>query len=360
LKLKPIRFRITSRFKMSIQKKKRMLMLTNGNIDNASARIRAIQYIPFFEDQGYNVTHISRVPRRPINLISEYTIFPVLKRWYSLKMALAILFRKWDVVFIQRIFVGEYLLKHLNNNSVPIIYDFDDAIYINPKQPESREKTAHMVQHANKVVVSTKYLNEFCFSFGKTPEIIPSPVETDRICPSDKLSDKILTIGWIGSPWTSGFLELVEKPLQKVAEKYTFRFLTIGANSDYKILGINHIAKPWIFEDENENIGQMDIGLMPLPDTDWTRMKGGYKLLQYMSAGIACVASPVGINHSIVKPGENGFLASTEEDWYLTLEKLIIDQELRIKLGSNGRKDAVELYSREVCFKKLLKITQKL
>jgi glycosyltransferase involved in cell wall biosynthesis len=114
------------------------------------------------------------------------------------------------------------------------------------------------------------------------------------------------------------------------------------------------MAKEWVFEAENENIGQMDIGLMPLPDNDWTRMKGGYKLLQYMAAGIPCVASPVGINQSIIKPGENGFLASNDEEWYLVLERLITDPELRIKLGVNGRKDAVELYSREVCFEKLL------
>jgi len=97
----------------------------------------------------------------------------------------------------------------------------------------------------------------------------------------------------------------------------------------------------------------MDIGLMPLPDTDWTRMKGGYKLLQYMSAGIPCVASPVGINQSIVKIGQSGFLASTTEEWYLTLEKLICDPELRIRLGANGRRDAIELYRREVCFETL-------
>ncbi len=333
-----------------MQKKKEMLMLTDGNSDNASTRIRALQYIPFFEAQGYNVMHIPRVPLRLSNLVSKYTVFPVLKRWYSLKIVLAILFGKWDLVFIQRIFISEYLLKTLNKHSIPIVYDFDDAIYINPKRPENREKTANMIWYSDKVIVSTEYLNEFCRSCGQMPMIIPSPVETDRIRPSKNQQDQIVTIGWIGSPWTSGFLELIEKPLQRLTEKYEFRFLTVGAKSDYKILGINHVAKPWVFEDENENIGHMDIGLMPLPDTDWTRMKGGYKLLQYMSAGIPCVASPVGINQSIVKPGENGFLASTEDEWYLTLEKLLIDRELRIELGINGRKDALESYSREVCF----------
>ncbi len=331
-------------------------MLTDSNCDNASARIRALQYIPFFEDQGYNITHIPRVPQRPSNLISKYTIFPVLKRWYSLKMALAILLGKWNIVFIQRIFINKNLLEHLNSHSVPVIYDFDDAIYINPKRPQDREKTADMVRLADKVIISTVYLYEYCLNCGQKPEVIPSPVETERIRPSEKTKNQTLTIGWIGSPWTSGFLEIIEKPLQRLAEKYKFRFLTIGATADYKILGINHIAKPWVFEDENENIGQMDIGLMPLPDTDWTRMKGGYKLLQYMSAGIPCVASPVGVNQSIIKPGVNGFLASTEEEWYTVLERLITDQELRIRLGSNGRRDAVELYSREVCFGKLLKI----
>lgn len=345
---------------MTSKKGKQMLMLTDGNLDNASARIRALQYIPYFESQGYGVFHIPRIPKRPSNLISKYTVFPVLKRWYILKMVLALLLVKWDVVFIQRILISKNLLKVLKIRSVPFIFDFDDAIYINPVRPENRAKTANMVRYASRVIVSTEYLKEFCLLCGQNPEIIPSPVETDRIKPIHKSPDQIVTIGWIGSPWTSGFLDLIEKPLHRLAQKYSFRFLTVGADPQYQIAGINHIAKPWIFEDENQDIGQMDIGIMPLPDTDWTRMKGGYKILQYMSAGIPCVASPVGINQSIVKPGQNGYLASTDEEWYERLEKLMIDPSLRSFIGLNGRMDAIELYSREVCFEKLFKIIQKL
>ena len=49
-------------------------MLTDGNLDNASARIRAIQYIPFFEAQGYNVTHIPRISKRPNNPFLKFTV----------------------------------------------------------------------------------------------------------------------------------------------------------------------------------------------------------------------------------------------------------------------------------------------
>ena len=333
-------------------------MLTDGNIDHASARIRALEYIPFFENVGYRVDLIPRVPQRPSDQIGKFLIFPLLKRWYNVKMVLFILLKHWDVVFIQRTFISRFLLNCLSKRSTSIIYDFDDAIYINPNRPRDLERTALMVGCAAQVIVSTDYLTGFCLQYGQKPEVIPSPVETDRIRPAKKQSEGIPTIGWIGSPWTSGFLELVEKPLQQLALKHEFRFLTVGAASDYVVSGIFHQAEPWVFEDENNQLGKMDIGIMPLPDTDYTRMKGGYKLLQYFAAGIPCVASPVGINQTIVKPGENGFLASNDEEWFRSLEKLILDSQLRSILGKNGRKEATELYSRDVCFQKLLAVVE--
>ena len=70
------------------------------------------------------------------------------------------------------------------------------------------------------------------------------------------------------------------------------------------------------------------------------------------------MASPVGINQTIVKQGENGFLASNDDEWYNILEKLIIDPQLRSALGKNGRNEAIEFYSREVCFQKLLTVVK--
>jgi glycosyltransferase involved in cell wall biosynthesis len=86
---------------------------------------------------------------------------------------------------------------------------------------------------------------------------------------------------------------------------------------------------------------------MPLPDSPWERGKCGYKLIQYMACGVPVVASPVGANRQIVRPGLNGFLASTADEWLQVLSALADDPALRQRLGDQGRADVLAHYSLE-------------
>ena len=83
---------------------------------------------------------------------------------------------------------------------------------------------------------------------------------------------------------------------------------------------------------------------MPLEDDEWSRFKCGLKLLQYMALGIPAVASPVGVNADIIEQGQNGFCASTEEEWYESLEQLLTSHELRKSIGLRGRKTVAEQF----------------
>ena len=47
-----------------------------------------------------------------------------------------------------------------------------------------------------------------------------------------------------------------------------------------------------------------NVGLMPLPDTEWARGKCGFKALQYMALGVPPVVSNVGVNAEIVDHDE--------------------------------------------------------
>jgi glycosyltransferase involved in cell wall biosynthesis len=95
---------------------------------------------------------------------------------------------------------------------------------------------------------------------------------------------------------------------------------------------------------------------MPLPDDKWAKGKCGLKGLTYMALEIPTVMSPVGVNTEIIKDGENGFLASTNNEWFEKLCVLIENPELRIKLGKAGRKTVVEKYSVQANKNKYLEI----
>ena len=336
-----------------------MLLLTDGNIDQASARIRAIQYIPLFKNAGFNVCFIPRTGTKPTNNFLRYFIFPLVKRYLWIKRMKALYLESWDIIFIQRSFIKESVLRKMRNKTL-LIYDFDDAIYLSDHASSNKKKSEIMVKYADEIIISTESLNDFCSLFNRKGVVITSPVETDRITPGIKQSGKIPVIGWIGSSWTTDYLKVVESALQKLRKEVTFNFITIGGRPDFRISNIDHISKTWSYEEENSFISEMDIGIMPLPDNDFTRAKGGYKLYLYMSGGIPCVASPVGANRSIIRDGENGFLASSEDEWIEALRILLSDSQLRRKMGQTGRNDALKYYDRAICFNKLLERVSRL
>ena len=98
---------------------------------------------------------------------------------------------------------------------------------------------------------------------------------------------------------------------------------------------------------------------MPLQDSAWERGKCAFKIIQYFSMGIPAVASPIGMNKDVINSGENGYLASTDDEWREVLERLIHDKELRQKLGKNGRSIVENKYSTKVLFPKILNVIEK-
>jgi len=100
---------------------------------------------------------------------------------------------------------------------------------------------------------------------------------------------------------------------------------------------------------------------MPLcADEDWDRYKCGLKLIQYMAAGIPAVASPVGVNASIIEQGQNGFLADSDEAWADCLGRLTADLALRKTIGNAARETVAAEYSIEANFPRYETALQKL
>ncbi|MEK6590073.1 MAG: glycosyltransferase family 4 protein, partial [Nitrospinota bacterium] len=139
---------------------------------------------------------------------------------------------------------------------------------------------------------------------------------------------------------------------------HNIKFKIVGG--DFSIKGFsNIISKPWSLEEEIEDLKSFDIGIMPMPDNEWTKGKCGFKAILYMNMGIPCVCSPIGVNNEIITDGINGFFASTENEWIEKLSFLIKSPELRKRIGIAARKTVEDRYSVKTNAPKYIELLKK-
>jgi glycosyltransferase involved in cell wall biosynthesis len=143
------------------------------------------------------------------------------------------------------------------------------------------------------------------------------------------------------------YVRHIQPALRRLNKQFPNLKLKIVSDKPLQLDGIKIDNQIWRAETEQQNLASFDIGIMPLWDSVWTRGKCGYKILQYMGVGTPVVASDVGVNSQIIKSGENGFLARTEDDWVRSIAALIDNAELRRSFGLRGRELVEKEYSIE-------------
>jgi len=273
------------------------------------------------------------------------------------------LFGSYDIIFIQKLMLPTFLLRLLVGEfQKNIVFELDDAIYLRrPFQPSIRtnsERTTfnYMLKASQAVVVTSTELSTVVQPYNPNILRIPGPVDTERYkpMPGRHRNSGRVTVGWIGSPSTAPYLEVLYDVFRELTVKYAGLIVSVIGTWPFGLEGVNLRVKQWALQSEVKDLSQFDIGVMPLPDNEWTRGKGGYKLLQYMAMQVPCVASPVGINTEIIREGVNGFTAQSQSDWYDKLSLLIEDADLRPRMGREGRRIVEEEYSLSANVPKLI------
>lgn len=329
----------------------RVLVLPKYARKGASSRLRTYQYLPFLEDQGwmfavkplfdeaYLDSFYSGERRSRSGLILAY-----FRRFF-------ILFGFWRyrLIWIEKElfpYMPAWVEVVLSWVGVRYVVDYDDAIFHNYDLARNKwihrllgRKIDSVMRHAACVIAGNEYLAGRARAAGaKRVVVIPTVVDHRRY--DGRLeTGQPLTVGWIGSPTTQKYVEQLLPAFQALAQQQSFRLLLVGATADIaaRLPGIDVEVQPWSEGTEAALIREMDIGIMPLEDGPWEKGKCGYKLIQYMASGVPVVASPVGVNPSIVDGAGCGLLANHLDEWGEAFLKLISDVALRERLGCAGR-----------------------
>jgi glycosyltransferase involved in cell wall biosynthesis len=265
--------------------------------------------------------------------------------------------RTADLFFVQReaALIGPPIIERWLSRRYPIVYDFDDAIFLATdsvangrlaRWARPANKTIKLVEMSHAVLAGNDYLATFARQHANNVHVIPTTVDCERVTPRQSSAQaKIPTIGWIGSHSTALYLERIVPALQELARTYRFRLLIVGAGRTITIDSIECINQPWDAQRETSDFQSLDIGIYPLPETDWSLGKCGLKAIQYGAVGIPCVCTPIGVNREIVRDGETGFFAISHEEWVAGLGQLLDDADLRKRMGAAAREHILAHYA---------------
>ena len=326
-----------------------------------SQRFRFEQYIKHLEANGYECDFSWLVsPSDDAFLYSHggylnklaFTLKSFKRRFNDLKIL-----DSYDLVFVQReaIMFRSVFFEKAYHKKNKLIFDFDDAIWLMDVSEGNKHwrwlknpaKTSRIIEISDVVFAGNKYLADYALQFNKNVKIIPTTIDTDYHKKNiDTTHKEKICIGWTGSNTTIKHFIMAEPFLEKLKTKFGDKiyFKLIGSDC-YKNSKLNISGIKWNLKTEIDDLSEIDIGIMPLPDDEWTKGKCGFKGLQYMAMEIPTVMSAVGANKEIIEDGVNGFLVSTDDEWIEKLSWLIESKELRDKFGANGRKTVLEKYS---------------
>lgn len=364
---------VTERVRRGSETKMRLLAIVPSIHDrNPSQRYRIEQWEPLLAERGVEITYkpfesaeLNRVLYQPGRLATKLKLVSeaLVRRFSDVRAA-----GGFDAVYILReaALLGPPLFERmLKGAGVPFIFDFDDAVFVPYVSPSNGYlsylkfpgKTRAICRMAAHVMAGNSYLADYARQVNDRVTVIPTTIDTLKYTVEEREPNDVPVIGWSGSHSTAQHLATLRRALQRLAERERFRLRVVGAPG-FEIEGVDVEALEWRSATEVADLRPLDIGIMPVPDDEWSRGKCGLKALQYMALAVPTVCSPVGVNSEIIRDGENGCLAATDDEWVEKLTLLLHSPELRERLGRAGRATVEANYAASVQAPRVFRIIE--
>lgn len=315
----------------------------------AGARFRVRQYIDLLQAQGIALTeHPALLSIYPPNRRLLRPLWAGATLAQRLPALLAS--RRADVTLLQRALLSTFVtLEPLSG--APRVLDVDDALWAHPRGDYARKLAAL----CDSVICGNAFLAEHFARWSSTIDIIATGVDTARFAPASDSAqptgDAPFTIGWTGGASGLPYLYAIEQALARVLRALPTARLLVMCDAPPVLPALDParvLYVPWSEAVEVQTLQRMDVGLMPLDDSVWTRGKCSYKMLLYMACGRPVVVSPVGMNRDVLAQGALGFAATHADEWVDALLTLAANPDLAHAMGGAGRRVVCAHYAIEV------------
>jgi glycosyltransferase involved in cell wall biosynthesis len=254
-------------------------------------------------------------------------------------------------------------------NNRKIVLDMDDALwYIQPdntayqhyqKGGEAYHNVTAIANEVDYITTTNGYLRNIIASKTNKShnkiEVFPNYIDFNLYSHRSEFKDTVdIQLLHFGS--SSHFKDLQDeefcKAIDRLFREYpNLTLKTIGAMiSKYKIRwgqryshDFGHVdLYTWVKEKMPIFLDQTDILVTPLTDNVYNKAKSSIKFIEGSSYKKPGVWQRIRQYEEVIKDGENGFLARTEDEWYFAIKRLIDDKVLRKKCGENAFKTTEE------------------
>ena len=319
----------------------KILILTKG-IQASSSRERALVYSDLLRSNKVLYHHLG-LSKRPLNYLKAIIKAP-----------------SFDIIFLQRKLVPRFFFKILRILSKKIIYDFDDAIFLDSNGEISNHKLkkfSYICSNSDLIFAGNDFLKNHANKFNKNTFLIPTCLDISKYKLSVRKDKNFFDLVWIGSKSTSKYLieiiPLLERANKKLKDLRLINISNVVLKS--KFIPIKNIL--WSEQVQYKELKSAKLGLAPLDDSNWSKGKCAFKVLQYASAGIPIISSNVGVNSILIKQFDVGLLVKKENDWIKHIQKLRSNQNL-YKIYKKNAERMSRLFDLSVNYKKMKKIVK--
>lgn len=166
----------------------------------------------------------------------------------------------------------------------------------------------------------------------------------------ERKDDAFLRIGYAAGTATHQADFAVAAPaLRRILENHPetrlVLFNTVDISEIDALSGMEH-AIEWRdtvpLEDLPRELARFDINIIPLETENlFCHCKSELKFFEAALAGVPSVASATRPLREAIRDGDNGFLAARPQDWEEKLERLVVDEALRGRMGAAARRSVL-------------------